>query len=157
MKKIYLFIAVAMIALSCSDDDSAVASVNPEPESLIGKWNLTAWKIGNTQQDINFCQEEHDYFLFTDEDNVTESFGELDGVDCMQQEYDHTYTITGDILHIEEITTGVPFQAKFKILEANETEITIKQYWVSQENPSGGVDEENIPENEQGTYTYTKQ
>lgn len=159
MKKILLFITAAMISASCSgDDNSTTNSVNPNPTSLLGTWKMTSWKIGDKQQDINSCQEEHNYLNFTSTTNMVESFGELDGVECIHDQYSHKYAVSGDEFSFKEIVTeGVPFQAKFKILNATNTEFTIRQYWVSQETPSGGVEEKNIPINEQETTTYKKQ
>lgn len=158
MKKIYLFIAAAMIAVSCSDDDNKATSVNPDPESLIGTWKMTSWKIGELQQDINFCQEEHDFLKFDSSTSMVQSFGELDGVDCTNESYNNTYSIANGEIHFKEVTSRpVPFQQKYKILDQTDSTITIRQFWSSQETPSGEVSEEFIPENEQETYTYIKQ
>jgi len=78
------------------------------------------------------------------------------GNNCEKQTYNHNYTIDGDELYIIEKDQTIPYKAKFNITEISAQILTIKLFWTSQETPSGGIDEDIIPEAERPSYTYYK-
>lgn len=55
MKKILLFIAAGMLAVSCSDDDNKKSSQNIDASLLIGKWDLQTLTNNNVNVPINDC------------------------------------------------------------------------------------------------------
>jgi len=89
MKKIILFITLAMAAVSCSDDNNATVQNNSD--AIVGKWELQELLVDNAALDLNTC-DYGTYKEFKADGTLQEHYkcGTVEYVD------NSTYTISGN-------------------------------------------------------------
>lgn len=146
MKKILFFIATAMIAVSCSDDDGSVARVNIDPQNLIGKWQFSRAWINNQEYDLN-CASETTY-EFKNEGVLTidEHYGELG--DCNNDVSSISYNYSDGEIIISSLHGGYDggvYKVKYQILSMTDEKLKIEAIYETDEVVPGHGPYEDAP------------
>lgn len=155
MKK-SLFLLIAIVLFSCSNDDnSSSAAVTPtfNSQDLIGKWDLKSSITGTTNNPLNSCEQIHSGYEFKTNGTCIEGYGRVNvsGV-CVNNQYNQTYTLTNNIITVKQ-TNG--YEARYNITELSTTKLKLTLIY-SKEVNNGTVYENNPPINQQTTSSYDK-
>lgn len=130
MKKVYLFIAAAMIAVSCSDDDSnsTTRDASIDASMLIGQWDLISLKDNGTNVSINDC----DYGTYK-EFTAAKTF--IEEYQCSSSTYteESNYTVSGNV--ISNVVVGDPDSPYiFKVTQLTPDILVYTHDFVDQDN-----------------------
>ncbi len=120
MKK-HFFLLAASILISCSSSDD-----NPtQPQgSIIGKWQL----ISSSNGTLSSCNLDNATYHFFANNTAIETDGRLSGNTCVQSTYNETYTLTNNILVINELNANgtVNSQYTFTVTELTSSSLKLK-------------------------------
>lgn len=147
MKKIVLFFAAAMIAVSCSDDDSSSTQrVTIDPTDLIGKWQFSRTWVNGQEYDLN-CEAETTY-EYKNEGVLTidEHYGTVG--DCDNDVSNQSYNYDDGVIIISNLHGGYdggPYKVKYQILSYSEDKLKVEAIYETDEVVPGNGPYEDQP------------
>jgi hypothetical protein len=145
MKKLFFLIVTSIFTLaSCSNNE--VAEVLAEQTSIIGKWQTVAAKENGKAIVLSSC-DLYGYLEFLENNNCVLEQGNYYGGKCNPQTTNGTYTFKDNILTYK---IGI-YESRSHITELTANSFKSTTYYLKDE-----VGVEEIPVNEQRTYTVER-